>query len=448
MSGTKRNYEAVVSAACEIALDIDSLETLAKRLDVPRKSLERILLSVVEVEPGETIFAAFKRYVATVFVDAKTESLVGQLDFYKRRAKALKKQIGNRQSWFDELQEIVSVLQTRPVPVPDLELNPKGKTDHVIVLDASDWHYGADTVSTGQLGIFPVYDPVIATAAINAIFERTVKLAKKWESYMNVVAVVLNMKGDLVEHAFLRDGHRGRVAFGPPRQVFELVQILNANIKMLAEHFPKVHVTCVGGNHGRSDKKFGAGLPNESYDWLVGKTIGLLMENQPNVEVYVPDCWYVFHRIWNSLMISFHGENIRSWAGIPWYGIKRAVQNVTAMTSLEMKSRLAMLDRESVLTVEQFLAMMLEPDVVSVGHFHTPQDWLEMGINVVANGALIGVTEHSAKNIQRTTMPCQKVTVFSKKHRLPVLAPNIWADDIVRMQGQEHMPEAPIVVVA
>jgi len=279
MKRKKHDYEAVVSRACELALDVDSLETLAKQLDVPRKSLERILLSVVEPEPGETAFVAFQRYVTTVFVDTKSESLISQLNFYKKQARHWKKEIGNRQAWFDDLQETVAVLQTKPVPVPSPRPDSEGKTDHVVVLDVSDYHYGADTVSTGQLGIFPVYDPSIAAAAINAVFERAVNLVKKWESYMNIVAFVLNMKGDLVEHAFLRDGHRGRVAFGPPRQVFELVQILNANIKMLAQHFPKVFVTCVGGNHGRGAKKFGAGLPNENYDWLVGKTLSLLMEN-------------------------------------------------------------------------------------------------------------------------------------------------------------------------
>jgi len=223
--------------------------------------------------------------------------LVQQLDFYKKRATALEKEIGNRQAWFDNLGEIVSVLQTKPVPIPKLKKDVEGKTNHVVMLDGNDWHYGADTASTGQLGIFPVYNPQIAKKAIDAVFARAVSLVKKWEkSYMNVVAFVVNMKGDLGEHGYLRQGHRARVAFGPPQQVFELVQILNANIKMLAQHFPKVIVTDVGGNHGRNDPKPGAGLPNENFDWLIGKVLGLLLENQPNVEVTTPDCWYVFHR--------------------------------------------------------------------------------------------------------------------------------------------------------
>lgn len=448
MSQFKYDYESVISEACKLALDLKSLDTLAKRMGVPRKSLETILLTATETEPGETVFEAFQRYASTVFVDVGTESLVQQLGTYKKRAKALEKQLGNTQAWFDQMREIVSVLQTKPVPVPTPEIISDEKSDHVVMLDGSDWHYGADTASTGQLGIFPVYNPSIAHAAINAVFERAVKLVKKWESYMNVVAFVLNLKGDLVEHAFLREGHRGRVAFGPPRQVFELVQILSANVKMLAQHFPKVIVTCVGGNHGRAAPKPGAGLPNESFDWLAGKTLSLLMENQPNVEVVVPNCWYVFHRIWDTLMISFHGEDIFSWAGIPWYGISRAVAQVTAMTSLETKERLRLLDRQEMMTVEEFRMLMLEPDGVSVGHFHTPQDWVEIGVNVIANGALLGVTEHGAKRRRRMSDPSQKLTVFSKKHRLPVLAPNIMVGDIVRREGGTLMPEAPIVVVA
>lgn len=441
------DYGAVISKACDCIMDLSSFDALSKRLGVPASSLTRILRTVVEAEPGETLFTATQRYAATVLVDVKTESLVQQVNFYKKRSKALEKQLGQREAWFDELREIVSVLQTRPVPVPELREGAGGRTDHVVVLDGSDWHYGADTASTGQLGIFPVYNPDIARVAIDEVFERSVNLVKKWDSYMNVVAFVLNLKGDLVEHAFLRRGHRGRVAFGPPRQVFELVQILSANVRMLASHFPRVVVTCVGGNHGRGDPKFGAGLPSENYDWLVGKILGLLMENQPSVEVYVPDCWYVYQRIWNSLMFSFHGEDIRSWAGIPYYGISRAVKDITAMTSLETKARIAALDREEILTVEQFMALMLEPDIVSLAHFHTPQDWIEMGINVIANGSLIGVTEHSAKRIRRMSMPSQKMLVFSEKHRLPVLAPDINVDDIIRKEGRALAPEAPIVVV-
>lgn len=448
MGVRKHDYEQVIKRACEIALDVSSLAALSDAIGINRKSLEAILLTAVTPELGETVFEAFQRYAATVFLDTETGSLIEQLSFYKKRTKALEKELHNRQAWFDNLRETVSVLKTKPVPVPHLQAGTQGKTDHVVVLDCSDWHYGADTVKTGQLGIFPVYNPEIARAAITAVFERAIGITKKWESFMNIITFVVNLKGDLVEQAYLREGHRGRVAFGPPRQVFEILQIINANVKLLASHFPKVIVTDVGGNHGRTAQKAGAGLPNESFDWLIGKTLGMLMENQENVEVYTPDCWYILLRIWDSLVLSFHGEDIRSWAGVPWYGISRAAMAITAMMSMETKARLAMLDREKFMALDEFRTLMLEPDVISVAHFHTPQDWIEMGINVIANGALPGVTEYSAKRIRRMTMPSQKMLAFSPKHRLPVLAPNIYVDDIVRAEGIEMMPEAPIVTVA
>jgi|GEM_PF-3824960 len=443
------DYDSIVEKARKCVPphgDCISLEDLATLVDVPRTSLARALRGIVKPSPGESLYSAFAKYVAGTTLDTELASLTEQLSHYKRLANRYEKDLGNRQAWFDELREIVSVLQTSPVPVPKAKKDAK-RTEHVAFLKCSDWHYGADTARGEPLGVFPVYNPTISKQAINALFERTVSLVSHWDNYMDVVAFVVSLEGDLVEHGFLRKGHRGRVAFGPPRQVIELAQILYANIQMLASEYPVVKVTCVGGNHGRSDPQPGAGLPSENYDWLIGQILKMLFVNQPNVEVIVPDCWYVLHRIWETLVFSFHGEDIRSWASVPWYGVARAVSAINAMLTQETKERLRALDRQMTLTVDEFLRFLLIPDVVSLGHFHTPWEVKEMGVNVIENGALIGVTEYSAKRPMRIGMPSQKLVMFSKKYRLPVLAPDIFIDDIVRMQGEGIMPLAPIMMV-
>lgn len=410
MGAQKYDPEIVLEDAKRVAPQCVSLADVARRLRIDRRTLGSILDSRVDTGPHETLFQALLAISDASSIDVSESAVFEQLRYWRAKAKEAEKQLGQREWFVDTLREVVSVLSTEPVEFPEPYEIPSGKSEHVAMLLLSDLHYG---LKTYNLGVFPEYNSEVAQHAIKEIFVRTLSLIEKnTRGYMDIQHMVINLAGDLVEHNFLRKGHRGEVDRHVVKQVSELARLLAEGIKVFARAFPKVYVTGIPGNHGRADPIPGAGDPTESFDWLTFDFLSELLSNQGNIECYFPECWYSLVRVFDHLSFTMHGEDIRSWAGIPWYGLSRAIKDVLMMLTHITKRDLANLDKEMTLKLEEFLEILKIPDTVLIGHFHTAIDWDEIGVNAICNGSLVGATRYSLKNRRRLSRPCQKLLFF------------------------------------
>ena len=447
MSPRKHEPDDVIRRARALAFECRNFEELAKRLEISRTSLSRIVSTVVKPAPEETLFAAFQRYVGATDIDSSALTVAHELRYYKQRVKALEKKLASEQAWLDMLRDVAAVLRSDPVPVPSPPPKVSKKSHHTAMLNVADVHLGAKEAA--NLGLLPWYNVEIAKAAINALFQRTVGLLDRLD-YIAWDAVIVHFLGDIVEHSELRRGQRRRVEIGVADQVVEGAYLFAQNIRMLASKYPKVYVTGVPGNHGRIFQKPGVAAPWDNFDWLMYKLLEALLANQPNVVCLFPRCWYMFHVLYGSHVVySMHGEDIRSYVGYPWYGYGRAIADIVGMMTLEAKETLRDLDFKGQITsLEQLLSIMLVPDTVVIGHHHQEVLFKLFSTNAVGAASMIPVTEFTAKARRKMGEAAQTLCLFSRSRggRL-VTSYSIWLDDVVRDMSRNRMLEAPVMRV-
>lgn len=98
-----------------------------------------------------------------------------------------------------------------------------------------------------------------------------------------------------------------------------------------------------------------------------------------------------------------------SYSGVPFYGIERMVKDYYMMISQVNMDAIRNMPPETEFTVGSLLDMLQAPDYVCIGHFHTPMVWQVMGVEVLANGAMSGVSMYSTKKLRKLTPPRQNM---------------------------------------
>lgn len=446
MGVSKYDTNAVVALACERVWDVKNFKALAEALDMPKKSLFNCLVRVIERAPDETLFEALKRHASAVAIDLDSLSTEHELRYYRTRTTALEKRLASAEKWHDTFRDVAAMLRTDPVPVPKPPKKAEGKSHHIAMLHAADWHYGA---WERRLGVLPGYDVSVAEDAIDQLFQRLVALLARLD-YITVDAVIVNFLGDIVENILLREGQRRLTELPVAEQVVKVAYNIARNLKMLAGIYPQVHVGGVSGNHGRVTRKKGVSDPWDSFDWLVYRFVEALLSDQKNITFRFPRTWYIFYVLYGKHVVyGMHGAEIRSYVGFPWYGFGRAASNIAGMMTEEVKARIQQAEfTNTALSVDRLLEMLqMIPDTITIAHFHQEAFFRLQGKNAIAVNAMIPTTEFIAQAKFAMTRPSQTVSLFSKSRGRLVTNYQIWLDDVVRITSDAEMMEEPIMRV-
>lgn len=447
MSQHKYDAEKLIIRACSLVPGANSFEALATKMGVPRKTLERYVREVAPPSEGETVFGAFQRYAAATEIDLDRLSVEHELSYFKARSGALEKQIADLSTLRDTFLDVAAMLRSDPVPVPSPPKTKKGKSHHIAMLHATDWHYGA---WEKDLGVLPGYTVEIAEKAIDALFQRVVALLSRLE-YVEVDALIINFLGDIVENVILREGQQRLTSLNVAEQVVRVAYRIAQNIRMVAGIYPEVHLGGVSGNHGRTTRKKGVSDPWDSFDWLVYKFVEALLSNQPNVKFMFPRTWYIFYVLYGKHVVyGMHGAEIRSYVGFPWYGFGRAATNVAGTMTEEAKERIRRLDfTDPNLSIDGLLELLaLIPDTVAIGHFHQEAFYRLQGKNLVAANAMIPTTEYIAQSKYAMTRSSQTLSLFSESWGRLVTNYPVWLDDVIRIEPEERkLEDEPVMRV-
>ena len=201
----------------------------------------------------------------------------------------------------------------------------------------------------------------------------------------------------------------------PPVQAILAGRLLAALVHGLARHFKRVIVHCIGGsNHSRLTKKyqFKGGALN-SYDFVAHEHAFALLAKCPTVETH----HYLSKKeILNIAGFNFlcgHGDTVKAWMGIPWYGIERD------------------LSREARRRLERIMEQQRANEPLTAGfdyglgaHWHTP--FVGPSFRYVVNGSLTGTNELD-HTVGRHAPPQQVSMMVSPKHGM--FAPVAWRLD-------------------
>ena len=268
----------------------------------------------------------------------------------------------------DAMQQIVPALA--PVAAPSFAPRNGGQPETAVMI-VSDYHLG-EVVNEEHMGGLAVYNWDIALRRWQHHVDSVGGICFGKLTGYDIPRLAIPIIGDMVSgiiHEELVETAEGTVM----EWVCEGAHVFAQGIRTLAAEFETVDVDCVIGNHGRLQKQVRYKNRYVSYDYLFYRFLALELKNQPNVTVRCNKSFFSLQEIPGATLLNLHGDNIKSWSGIPWYGINRAMTNLSLLLQAHKRSF----------------------DIVNLGHFHNAGTLDRIDSELVLNGSAVGGNEFS-----------------------------------------------------
>ena len=295
---------------------------------------------------------------------AEVELLREERNTYLRQLKSAAKTHGLFTALVSEMDKRIQPLR----PLPSARSTYTGREDVIeehLVMHLSDGHHD-QIVTHADSGGLEEYDfPISCCRA-----ERYVDRMLKWTQHtlapqfrfpsLTVLAYGDHTSGEIhgaVTRSYFKNQFKNCLAIG---QLHALI------LRDLAPYFEQINPIYVPGNHGRrSQKKDYTGAHN-NWDYLIAKVAELHCSDIPNINFSIPNSFIANVDINGVGFQIFHGDDIRSQLGIPWYGLEKRRHRMMALNTVQ-----------KTVPIRYFCC----------GHFHRPGSTTEVNGEMLINGA-------------------------------------------------------------
>lgn len=227
-------------------------------------------------------------------------------------------------------------------PVTPPAKDPRRKETEAAVLMLSDWQLGKRT---------PTYSSQTCEERVQLLTEKCARLVEIQRSDHPVKDIHLFLLGDMIEGELIFPGQAWQIDSSLYQQVtVDGPRILTGVVRWAQSEFENVTVHAVPGNHGhiggRSRKEM---HPESNGDRMLYQIASQLT---PDADWRIaPDWWQIADLGEHCRFLLLHGDNVRGYNGIPWYGWTRKVLAWSSLAEIWPD---------------------MEFDHVTAGHFHTP----------------------------------------------------------------------------
>jgi hypothetical protein len=317
-------------------------------------------------------------------VSAEIAELQDQVDravekaerYLRRKAQAernVKRLASDLEKLQDRLDFVLSMDETIQMPTPWKPSTRKGRKRRGVVHSfISDTHWG-EVVDPAEIGGMNAYNSEIGERRLRVVGEKVISLADMIAIDYDGACVFLG--GDMFSGTIHRELEMTNDTTIEDVLV-DWTEKLVAYLLMMAEHFGKVYVAAMVGNHGRhaNDKKMpGKRVALSNADWMLYRNIHMVLKGDSrftwnlarghDTTVTVYDTTYLLH----------HGYSFRGGSGI-----------AGSLSPLMLGQHRA--TRQQMFAGKSF-------DWLAVGHFHQHL----IGKHLIMNGSLKGYDEHAYK---------------------------------------------------
>ncbi len=192
---------------------------------------------------------------------------------------------------------------------------PQGSRGAPVIM-VSDIHYG-ETISREETAGVNNYDAETAKARLQRLCFKVIDLC---ENHMGRAGVkypglVVCLGGDLIGgniHEELRVTNDRT----PAQAVNELTDILGSMLKTWADHFGRVFVVSVVGNHGRMTLKPTAKhVVLDNFDWIIACSLERDFRDDPRIKFMTPEETDAFFTIYGMRFLLTHGDRLGTRGG-------------------------------------------------------------------------------------------------------------------------------------
>ena len=306
-----------------------------------------------------------------------------QINVWKRKYTHVLKQLNFEEKFLELAKQMIKAL---PQPEKPVEIRSEffmnKRVEENLTLIVSDVHAG-EVVSSEETFGFNEYNFNIMIERIRNLFGTVIDIAINKLVGYKFKELNIDFAGDILT-GVIHDELMETSDLVVVEAILLSAYVFASAISAVTPYFEKVNLHGVVGNHGRVTKKIRYKRSYNNYDYLFYKLLQVYLAKHKNVTFMFPKNWFLVYENNGYNVCMFHGDSIKTWAGVPWYGIQRAV------------SKLANLLAKKGIII----------DIWQLGHFH--QD-ASIPDNTLINGSLIGPSEFSIKKFYSVAPPSQKL---------------------------------------
>jgi len=156
----------------------------------------------------------------------------------------------------------------------------------------------------------------------------------------------------------------------------------------LSRYFPKIVVCSVSGNHGRRSIKKDYRGAHDNWDYLVMAHAATRLRGlveQGRLEIFAPDAWSMMMSVYDWNFCLNHGDDIKSWNSLPWYGIERKTRRLNAIGTVTGQM----------------------PHYYLFGHFHNMGTQQHTTGETIVNGSWSATDEYALESLGAYSEPYQ-----------------------------------------
>ena len=308
----------------------------------------------------------------------------------QRVLKKLVKEQGRTELMCDAMREAMASLPPAHLP----EFTPIETTfdDEHVGLIISDCQVGqvVDPEETGGLG---EYNIQVFKRRAKYLTKSVRKITSIHKRAYNLPVLHVFVLGDIVENEVIFRGQKDYIDADVVSQLFVAADELSMMLLELAQDYERVEVYCVGGNHGRTGKK-GEGRTWVNWDYIAYQFMAEKLKNQERIRFHIPKSWFMLVGIFDWHFLLMHGDDIKSWNAIPYYGFDRADARWTKL--LQARG-------------QKF-------DYFLIGHHHNQAQIDSPVGEKIVNGCWPGGSQYSLKSLNTANRPSQLFFGIHPRH--------------------------------
>lgn len=322
-----------------------------------------------------------------VVLQAKLATQTAQLTKYIKKEEKIKEYIA----------EVVGAVQAQD-PLPRVAYRSpqavSSKNPITVALHLTDWHIGERNAAS-ELEGWGGYDWSIAQdRVLGQLVPSFIQWVETQRNGYNIKDVVIVETGDFVS-GDIHEELKVTNEFPLPIQTAKAGQLLGTVHNELAAHFENVFVQEIGAdNHSRLVRKPQAAQKSQnSMSYLVYEIANEVAKKNSNVHPFRAEGMKLTFNIGNYVFLGEHGDSVKSWMGVPFYGIERERAREATRRMHDGRGF-------------HFLIM---------GHWHTPGFWgtADSG-GLIAGGCLGGTTAYD-HSCGRISPPAQSAFLVGKR---------------------------------
>lgn len=285
------------------------------------------------------------------------------------------------------VESTLDAIRNRPLhDIKPFQVNlDRTYSEETIVLMISDIQAGT-YISSEASGGLNEYNWNILEKQFDQLYIGLEEIVTRHKRVAPINSLHVHLIGDIVEGYDIFKGQTRQIDREITEQAIGVKDLLCDFLQKALHLFDKIHVVAVPGNHGRIGTK-GENLHYVSWDYIVYKWMESELKNYANITWQISKSWWQIDTIYGYNFLMFHGDDIKSWQGIPYYGIDRAAKNYHELLEL----------------------LGLKYNYLEIGHFHVPSELSGVTTEKFVNGCWPGGSLYSMKGLVTANYPVQKL---------------------------------------